>query len=120
MTRQEIVSVITKMRMTAKQKIAFLDQCLTGDASALVMLNAQKRRQMPMPKSCGCLQAGILINSETLEIMRCDECNLFDDDVDAAGAVEAMLKLFGKLYEKKADSTVADAMDHLAAAVETL
>lgn len=63
-------------------------------------------------RSCGCRQAGVLLNAETLEVMRCDECNLFDTDEDAAAAVAELLKVLGEVYEAITGS-VGDALDEL-------
>lgn len=63
-------------------------------------------------KTCGCRQAGILIDAETLEIMACDECALFASDFDASAAVGALLKHLGTVYDESGDDqTVADALE---------
>lgn len=60
---------------------------------------------------CGCERAGILVmNNGAWEIERCDECQMFDSDDDAAEAVSELLKLLHRVHV--ADGrTVADAFD---------
>lgn len=60
---------------------------------------------------CGCERAGILVmNNGAWEIERCDECQMFDSDDDAAEAVSGLLKLLHRVHV--ADGrTVADAFD---------
>lgn len=61
--------------------------------------------------ACGC-SAGILIMNDT-EIQRCDACNLFETDDDAAAAVGALLRVLATEYKRvqRTGGTVADAMD---------
>ena len=74
------------------------------------------------PRSCGCMRAGIAImdtNERPNVIERCDACNLFETDDDAAKAVDQLLQVLGAVYESNEAFTVADAFDAIKKACAT-
>lgn len=80
----------------------------------------ERHKKMVPAEPCGSCHAGILINGETLEIMKCDDCKLFEEDTDATEAVGELLKLLNVEYlrglnglSSTGGSTVADALDRL-------
>jgi len=57
---------------------------------------------------------GLIINSETLQVERCDVCARFETDEDAAFAVRSLLELVERALALLPDeATVADAYDVL-------
>lgn len=67
-------------------------------------------------QDCGCARAGLMLNAETAQIERCDACALFDDDDAACEAVDTLMRVLGAVHRRNqhsAESTVADALDHL-------
>lgn len=56
---------------------------------------------------CGSCHAGILVMNGN-ELQRCDDCELFETDEDAAMATDRLLGLLGRAYrEAPAGATVA-------------
>jgi hypothetical protein len=52
---------------------------------------------------CGCCEGGILVAINGNEIQKCDECNMYRDDVTAAIAVlKAWREACRKRYARKA------------------
>lgn len=62
---------------------------------------------IPSSRTCGACLAGICVMNGS-EIQRCDDCELFDTDEDAAGYVDALLKVLAAEYEH--GGSVADAL----------
>ncbi len=78
--------------------------------SRCAMCECSLCRKRAEGRSCGCRSAGIMLNAETLKIERCDACNLFDSDEDAAEAVRGLIRVLGETYEYGSE-TVADAFN---------
>lgn len=55
---------------------------------------------MDRPAWCGSCQAGVLVMNGN-EIQRCDACNVFPSDVDAAALVDALLALLGETFRER-------------------
>ncbi len=53
-------------------------------------------RKLPARKPCDAKCPGVFINTDNLDVERCDTCRRFDDDTDAGFFINALLTAVAK------------------------
>lgn len=56
---------------------------------------------------------GLFVDGETLAVTRCDTCERFESDEDAAACVDTLINLLYAVHVDSKAATVADALDEL-------